>query len=126
MYKELEEDIKNFKTINIKDNYTKVLSHFESLYVQNDELFLVGKLNNINNNYDLMTIRASDGKLYLVVSTFEEEKENLEYIALPIKEIFNTVNSSPTCNGICLNPDDNPNQLMISKEYINKLKELFD
>ncbi len=126
MYKELEEDIKNFKTINIKDNYTKVLSHFESLYVQNDELFLVGKLNNINNNYDLMTIRASDGKLYLVVSTFEEEKENLEYIAMPIKDIFDTVNSSPTCNGICLNPDDNPNQLMISKEYINKLKELFD
>ena len=126
MYKELEEDIKNFKTINIKDNYTKVLSHFESLYVQNDELFLVGKLNSINNNYDLMTIRASDGKLYLVVSTFEEEKENLEYIAMPIKDIFDTVNSSPTCNGICLNPDDNPNQLMISKEYINKLKELFD
>lgn len=126
MYKELEEDIKNFKTINIKDNYTKVLSHFESLYVQNDELFLVGKLNNINNNYDLMTIRASDGKLYLVVSTFEEEKENLEYIAMPIKDIFDTVNSSPTCNGICLNPDDNPNQLMISKEYINKLKELLD
>lgn len=126
MYKELEEDIKNFKTINIKDNYTKVLSHFESLYTQNDELFLVGKLNNINNNYDLMTIRASDGKLYLVVSTFEEEKENLEYIAMPIKDIFDTVNSSPTCNGICLNPDDNPNQLMISKEYINKLKELLD
>ena len=126
MFKELEEDIKNFKTINIKDNYTKVLSHFESLYAQNDELFLVGKLNNINNNYDLMTIRASDGKLYLVVSTFEEEKENLEYIAMPIKDIFDTVNSSPTCNGICLNPDDNPNQLMISKEYINKLKELLD
>ena len=73
-----------------------------------------------------MTIRASDGKLYLVVSTFEEEKENLEYIAMPIKDIFDTVNSSPTCNGICLNPDDNPNQLMISKEYINKLKELLD
>ena len=126
MFKELENDINEFKKFNVKDNYTKVLSHFESLYVENKELYLVGKLNNINNNYDLMTIRASDGKIYLVVSTFEDQKENLEYIAVPIKEIFGTVNSSPNCNGICLNPDDNPNQVMISKEYINKLKELFD
>ncbi len=126
MYKELEDDIINFKKLNIKDNYTKVLSHFETLYVENKELYLIGKLNNINNNYDLMTIRASDEKVYLVVSTFEDTKENLEYIAMPIKEIFDTVNSSPSCNGICLNPDESPNQLMISKEYINKLKELFD
>lgn len=126
MYKELENDINEFKKMNVKDNYTKVLSHFESLYVENKEFYLVGKLNNINNNYDLMTIRASDSNIYLVVSTFEEEKEGLEYIAVPIKEIFGTVNSSPSCNGICLNPDDSPNQVMISKEYINKLKELFD
>ena len=126
MYKELENDIEEFKKMNVKDNYTKVLSHFESLYVENKEFYLVGKLNNINNNYDLMTIRASDSKIYLVVSTFEKEKEGLEYIAVPIKEIFGTVNSSPSCNGICLNPDDSPNQVMISKEYINKLKELFD
>ena len=118
--KELERLIEIYKSNNIQDNYSEIILQLNECTQKNMGLYLPCKES--GDGYDIKTLTADDGGKYLIACTQDTNKEEgVSFVYLTLKEIFEYAVLTPMCSGVCLNHDNNGNQVVLSKDYCQKL-----
>ncbi len=126
MVEKLEEKISSYKKSSSQEDYNEIINALGDLYKDKKTLFLPCKRSLTGEGSDMMTVRASDSKIYIVVLTNNNlPDESIDYALMTVKEIFDIVMEEELCGGIVLNPDGNDRQIFIRKEYIDKLIHIF-
>ena len=118
--KELERLIEIYKSNSIQDNYSEIILQINECTQKNLGLYLPCKES--IDGYDIKTLTGDDGGKYLIACTNDLTKEqDVSYVYLTIKEILEYAVETPLCSGMCLNHDNNDNQVILSKDYCRKL-----
>lgn len=118
--KELARLVEIYKSNNIQDNYSEIILQLNECTQKNLGLYLPCKES--GDGYDIKTLTSEDGGKYLIACTDEKNKEDdISFVYLTIKEILEYVVFTPMCSGMCLNHDNNANQVVLNKEYCKKL-----
>jgi len=126
MVEKLEEKISSYKKSSSQEDYNEIINALGDLYKDKKTLFLPCKKSSTGEGSDMMTVRASDSKIYIVVLTNNNlPDDTIDYALMTVKEIFDIVMEEEMCGGIIINPDDSDKQLFIRKEYIDKLVHVF-
>ncbi|MBR2247850.1 MAG: SseB family protein [Clostridia bacterium] len=126
MVEKLEEKISSYKKSSSQEDYNEIINVLGDLYKDKKTLFLPCKRSAVGEGSDMMTVRASDSKIYIVVLTNNNlPDESIDYALMTVKEIFDIVMEEEMCGGIIINPDDSDKQIFIRKEYIDKLIHVF-
>ena len=123
--KELERLIEVYKSHSIQDNYSEIILQLNECTQKNLGLYLPCKES--GDGYDIKTLKGDDGGKYLIACTDDSKKEDdVSFVYLTIKEILEYVVFTPACSGMCLNHDNNLNQVVLNKEYCQKLLSSLD
>ncbi len=123
--KELERLVEIYKSNNIQDNYSEIILQLNECTQKNLGLFLPCKES--GDGYDIKTLTGDDGGKYLIACTNDEKKEDdVSYIYLTLKEILDYVMMTPMCSGMCINHDNNFNQVILNRDYCMKLLSSFE
>ncbi len=118
--KELERLVEIYKSNSIQDNYSEIILQLNECTQKNLGLYLPCKES--GDGYDIKTLTAEDGGKYLIACTDDTNKEEgVSFVYLTIKEILEYVVMTPLCSGMCLDHDNNLNQVVLNKEYCQKL-----
>ena len=118
--KQLANLIEIYKSNNIQDNYSEIILQLNECTQKNLGLYLPCKES--GDGYDIKTLTGDDGGKYLIACTDNIDKEEgVSFVYLTIKEILEYVVQTPLCSGICLNHDNNENQVILNKDYCKKL-----
>ena len=126
MVEKLEEKIASYKKTNSQEDYNEIINALGDLYKDKKTLFLPCRRSPSGEGSDMMTVRASDNKIYIVVLTNNNlPDEEIDYALMTVKEIFDIVMEEDLCGGIVINPDKDDRQIFIRKEYIDKLIHVF-
>ena len=117
---QLKRLIETYKSHSIQDNYSEIILQLNECTQKNLGLYLPCKES--GDGYDIKTLTAEDGGKYLIACTDESNKEDgVSFVYLTIKEILEYVVMTPLCSGMCLDHDNNLNQVVLNKEYCQKL-----
>ncbi len=118
--KELERLVEIYKSNSIQDNYSEIILQLNECTQKNLGLYLPCKES--GDGYDIKTLTGDDGGKYLIACTNEDNKEDgVSFIYLTLKEILEYAVQTPLCSGICVNHDNNLNQVILNKDYCKKL-----
>lgn len=118
--KELARLIEIYKSNSIQDNYSEIILQLNECTQKNLGLYLPCKES--GDGYDIKTLTADDGEKYLIACTDDKNKEDgVSFVYLTIKEILEYAVFTPMCSGMCINHDNNENQVVLNKEYCKKL-----
>ena len=118
--KELERLIEIYKSNSIQDNYSEIILQLNECTQKNLGLYLPCKES--GDGYDIKTLTSEDGGKYLIACTSDSDKEDgVSFIFLTLKEIFEYAVMTSMCSGVCLNHDNNESQVVLNKEYCQKL-----
>ncbi len=117
---QLKRLIETYKSHSIQDNYSEIILQLNECTQKNLGLYLPCKES--GDGYDIKTLTAEDGGKYLIACTDDTNKEEgVSFVYLTIKEILEYVVMTPLCSGMCLDHDNNLNQVVLNKEYCQKL-----
>lgn len=118
--KELARLVEIYKSNSIQDNYSEIILQLNECTQKNLGLYLPCKES--GDGYDIKTLTGEDGGKYLIACTDDTNKEeSVSYIYLTIKEILEYAAMTPMCSGMCINHDNNANQVILNKAYCQKL-----
>ena len=118
--KELARLIEIYKSTSIQDNYSEIILQLNECTQKNLGLYLPCKES--GDGYDIKTLTADDGGKYMIACTDDKNREEgVSFVYLTIKEILEYVVMTPMCSGMCLNHDNNANQVVLNKDYCKKL-----
>ncbi len=118
--KELERLVEIYKSNNIQDNYSEVILQLNECTQKNLGLYLPCKES--GDGYDIKTLTGDDGGKYLIACTSDKNKEDgVSFVYLTLKEILDYVMMTPMCSGMCINHDNNYNQVILNRDYCMKL-----